>query len=136
MKIHYIEGMKYWVAFDVPPIKTPIIGVRIVDRFFILEEDGTLWIFAGFAWNGASGPTFDTKSSIGPSTVHDIFCICMRDGRLDYDKWQDTVNDFFRQQCIEDGMWGWRASLWHSGVEFGDAGNPDQGPDRRVLEAP
>jgi hypothetical protein len=136
MKIRYVEGMKYWLPEDVMPVKTPITGVRIEDKFFNLAPDGTLRLFGGFAWNGASGPTFDTKSSIGPSAVHDAFCWCMRDGRLDYDKWQDRVNEFFRQQCIEDGMWEWRAGVWHAGVEIGDAGNPDQGPDRRVLEAP
>lgn len=136
MKIRYVEGMKYWLPEDVPPFKTPILGVSIVDRFFRLDPDGTLYIFAGFAWNGASGPTFDTPSSMGPSATHDIFCICMRDGRLDYSRWQDTVNEFFRQQCLEDGMWEWRAGLWYRGVEFGDAGNPKQGPDRQVLEAP
>jgi hypothetical protein len=32
--------------------------------------------------------------------------------------------------------WRWRAGLWHSAVEFADAGNPDQGKDREILEAP
>jgi hypothetical protein len=128
--------MKYWMPYDTLPVQTPIRGVKIVDRFFRLDEDGMLWIFAGFAWNGASGPTFDTASSMGPSAVHDIFCICMRDGRLDYAVWQDIVNDFFRQQCLEDGMCVARANFWHWGVEVGDAGNPSQGPDRKILEAP
>ena len=68
----------------------------------------------GYAWDGASGPTFDTKSSMRPSLVHDAFCQMMRSRLIDYDKWQDKVNDFFKQQCKEDGMWGIRASIWYA----------------------
>jgi hypothetical protein len=136
VKIRYIKGIKYWVVEDVIPVQTPVIGVTIIDRFFRLDPDGMLSIFAGFAWDGPSGWTFDTKDSMGPSAVHDVFCICMRDGRLSYDQWQDIVNEFFRKQCLEDGMPEWRADTWHWFVEAGDAGNPEQGPDRRVLEAP
>jgi len=130
--IRYYEGFKYQLAEDYQ-CATPIFGVDIKDREFHLDVNGTLKINAGFAWDGASGPTFDSRSSMRASLVHDVFCVCMRDGRLDYSKYQDTVNQFFKQQCIEDGMWEWRASLWHTAVEFADAGNPNQGPDRKIL---
>lgn len=138
MKIKYIKytkGYKYQLAEDCY-IQTPIFGETIDDYHFHLSEDGLLQVKNGYAWDGASGPTFDSKSSMRASMVHDVFCIAMRDRRLSYDKWQDTVNGFFRQMCIEDGMWEWRAKLWHAAVEFADAGNPRQGPDREVLEAP
>lgn len=133
--IEYCKGFKYQLKKDYE-CKTPILNCDIEDREFHLYPDGTLRIYAGFAWDGASGPTFDTKSSMRASLVHDVFCVCMRDGRLSYTEYQDTVNQFFKQQCIEDGMWEWRASLWYNAVEFGDAGNPDQGPDRKILVAP
>jgi len=133
--IVYCDGFKYQLLENYS-CKTPVTGTEIVDREFHLHEDGLLEIYAGFAWDGASGPTFDTKSSMRPSLVHDVFCVCMRDGRLSYSDWQDTVNEFFRVQCIEDGMWEWRANLWHAAVEFADAGNPNQGPDRKKLKAP
>ncbi len=133
--IEYVDGFKYQLAKDYS-CKTPITGTRIDDDYFILEEDGSLLVKKGYAWDGASGPTFDTKSSMRPSMVHDVFCQAMRDGRLSYERWQDKVNEFFEQQCKEDGMWGWRASLWHSAVEFADAGNPNQGPDRKIKFAP
>ena len=52
-----------------------IIGERIEDDFFTLQEDGTLIVNKGFAWDGASGPTFDSRSSMRPSLVHDVFCV-------------------------------------------------------------
>lgn len=133
--IRYTSGYKYQLAEDYT-VKTPVTGCRVVNDYFTLDPDGTMTAFRGYAWDGASGPTLDTKSSIVPSMVHDVFCQCMRAGWVSYDQWQDTINDFFRQQCIECGMWPWRAAIWHAGVEFGDAGNPRQGPDRQVLTAP
>lgn len=133
--IRYSEGYKYQLE-ALYACETPITGSLIEDDLFTLYESGLLVIRKGFAWDGASGPTFDSKSSMRASLVHDVFCVCMRDGRLSYEKWQDTVNEFFRQQCIEDGMWHWRAGLWHAAVELADAGNPDQGRDRVVLTAP
>lgn len=135
VQIKYIDGFKYQLAEEYS-LLTPIKGVIIEDPYFTLEEDGTLTIRQGYAWDGASGPTFDSKSSMRPSMVHDVFCQAMRDGRLDYNRWQDTVNELFRQMCLEDGMWGWRAALWHSAVELADAGNPKQGPDRQIKTAP
>ena len=133
--IKYREGYKYQLAESLE-IQTPVTGEKAVDDFFELRPDGMLLVRAGYAWDGASGPTFDTPASMAPSLVHDVFCQLMRDGRVGFEKWQDTVNEFFREMCIAAGMWEWRASLWHRGVEFGDAGNPDQGPGRKILEAP
>lgn len=133
--IHYIRGMKYQLVKDYS-CQTPIIGVHIDDPFFRLDIGGLLYIRKGYAWDGASGPTWDSKSSMRASLVHDVFCSCMRGGRLDFDRWQDTVNLLFRQHCLEDGMWPVRADIWFAAVEFADAGNPDQGPDREVLTAP
>lgn len=135
MKIRYSEGYKYQLE-ELYACVTPVVGEMIEDTFFTLYPSGLLTIRKGFAWDGASGPTFDTKNSMRASLVHDVFCVCMRDGRLSYEKWQDTVNELFRQQCIEDGMWAWRANLWHAAVEFADAGNPKQGADRPILTAP
>lgn len=135
MKIKYVDGFKYQLAQDYL-ISTPIVGTVIVDDYFTLNMNGDLVIHRGYAWDGASGPTFDTASSMRASLVHDVFCQVMRDKRLSYEKWQNKVNDLFEKMCIEDGMWAWRAKLWHAAVEFADAGNPSQGPDRLIKEAP
>lgn len=134
-RIHYIGGFKYQLAEDYT-LHTPITGTRIEDEYFLLEENGFLSIWKGYAWDGASGPTFDSKSSMRPSMIHDVFCQAMRDGRLDYGKWHKTVNVLFKAHCIEDGMWPWRAVLWYAAVSFANAGDPKQGPDRLVQSAP
>jgi len=136
MTIKYRAGYKYQLA-ESYSCMTPIKPDKAVkEEFFTLSKNGKLWIKRGYAWDGASGPTFDTKSSMRPSLVHDAFCQMMRSRLIDYDKWQDTVNEFFKQQCKEDGMWGIRASIWHAAVEFANAGHPDQGESNPVQEAP
>ena len=133
-RIRYLQGVKFVLSEDYL-VQTPVTGVDIIDPWFRLFPDGRLHILAGFAWDGPSGPTFDTKDSLRASLIHDVFCIAMRDGRLNFER-QDAINEFFREMCIEDGMPAWRARIWFWGVEIGDAGNPDQGPDRCVLVAP
>ena len=133
--IIYSEGYKYQLQRDHTEL-TPVTGVSIVDDYFVLTPNGLLTVRKGYAWDGASGPTFDTLNSMRPSLVHDVFCQVLRDGRLDYVKWQDTVNLYFRDQCIAAGMFKWRANLWHFAVEIAGAGNPEQGPDRKIIEAP
>lgn len=135
MSIKYVEGFKYQL-FEDYSISTPIVGTSIVDDYFSLAANGDLVVKKGYAWDGASGPTFDTPSSMRASLIHDVFCQVMRDKRLSYEQWQDEVNRLFERMCIDDGMWEWRAKLWHAAVEFADAGNPIQGPDRLVKEAP
>ncbi len=133
--IYYKSGYKYQLN-QTHTEMTPVIGVEIIDDYFRLHKDGLLIVRKGYAWDGASGPTIDTRNSMRPSLVHDVFCQVMRDGRLDYVKWQDTVNLYFRDQCIAAGMFQWRANLWHFAVEIAGAGNPAQGPDLKILEAP
>jgi len=134
-EIKYTKGWKYQLAETIS-VKTPVLWHHIVNDYFELFPDGTLTIFKGYAWDGASGPTWDTKSSIAPSAVHDVFCQCMRSGEIEYNLWQDIINKFFKDHCIACGMVELRAKAWHLGVEIGDAGNPAQGPDREILSAP
>lgn len=136
MTIYYRAGYKYQLAEDYA-CQTPIKPDKpIKHEFFTLAKNGKLTVKGKYSWDGASGPTIDSKSSMRPSLVHDVFCQMMRSKLLDYDKWQDTVNQLFKEQCIEDGMWAWRAAIWHSAVEFANAGHPDQGEAYPVQEAP
>lgn len=136
MTIYYRAGYKYQLA-ESYSVQTPIKpDAPVKHEYFTLAKTGKLWIKKGYAWDGASGPTFDTKSSMRPSLVHDVFCQMMRSRLLDFDLWQDKVNELFKQHCIEDGMGGFRAGYWHAAVEFANAGHPDQGESNPVQEAP
>lgn len=127
-----------YVITDYTCALTPVTGLDIKGEFFHLHPDGLLELFPGFVWDGASGPMWDTPTVMRASAYHDVFCRLMRSGQVSYELWQDTINGFFELQCRGSGMSELRAKYAHWGTEFGDAGNPNQGPDDygKVLEAP
>lgn len=134
--IHYREGYKYQLSRPYE-VLTPIFPPnRIEHEFYTLDADGRLLIQAGFAWDGASGPTIDTKASMRPSLVHDCFCQMMAARELDYKTYSPHVHALFKAMCIEDGMWGWRAAIWHWGVIFGRGGDPDNNAEPAEQTAP
>lgn len=136
LKIRYRAGYKYQLAEDYT-VRVPILPPEdVITDWYALTASGVLLVKKGYAWDGASGPTFDTKSSMRPSLIHDVFCQMMRARLLDYDRWHDAVNALFKAHCIEDGMWRWRAALWHAAVEFANSGHPDQGEANPIQEAP
>jgi hypothetical protein len=82
-----------------------------------LDPDGTLRVFAGYAWDGASGPTYDSRSSMRPSLYHDIGYQLIRLGLLPHSM-RAAIDSMFRRVCKEDGMWSIRAQLWYQAVRI------------------
>jgi hypothetical protein len=120
-QLKYCAGYKYQVYEDCW-LLTPVKGYRVNHRFFELFEDGRLLVRVGYAWDGASGPTWDTTSSMRSSLGHDVLFQMLRLGDLPHDPVFHLANQFLRDQSIADKMWGWRANLWFKGVEdFGNA---------------
>ena len=131
--IYYKEGYKYQLVATYA-VQTPITPDQEIQcEWYSLAASGLLTILSGYAWDGASGPTIDTKSSMRPSLIHDCLCQLMKERRLDYGRWHEQVHAYFEQLCREDGMGGFRASLWHWGVRVGQGGNPDD-PDTVVVK--
>lgn len=134
--IHYRDGYKYQLSRPYK-VLTPIKPDNQIDHeFFTLDADGWLLIQSGYAWDGASGPTFDTPASMRPSLVHDCFCQMMAARELAYDRYSPHVHELFRAMCVEDGMWPWRAKIWHWGVIIGRGGDPENYRDDAEQTAP
>jgi hypothetical protein len=114
-KIKYCEGYKYQVAEDYS-IQTPIRPASPVNHDFIsLDANGMLLIKEGYAWDGPSGPTIDTKSSMRGSLVHDALYQLMREELISEHN-REVADEMLYEICIEDGMWQWRAWLWRREV--------------------
>lgn len=133
-RLAYYDGLKYETAEDFW-IQTPIKGVFAQSpcgrvRLF---TDGTLHIRKGFTWNGASGPTYDTKTSQRASLVHDALYYLMAEGGLDH-KWRDEADEMLDQLGDQDGMFGWRTDIWQWFVD--KFGGPASRRKRKVLYAP
>jgi len=101
--------------------------------FISLTRSGLLTIKAGYAWNGASGPTIDSKCSMRGSLVHDALYQLM--GIYpDLLKFRLYADELLFIICKQDGMSAVRAWLWKKAVNgFGEhaARTQDQ-----ILEAP
>jgi hypothetical protein len=76
-----------------------------------LDQHGVLKIEAGYAWDGASGPTIDSPSVIRASLAHDALYQLMRAGKLPQSA-RKAADDLFYQLLLDDGMWFIRAKLW------------------------
>ena len=113
-QVYYIDGMKYQLTRDFIAHTgiqfTPEKGI-IKMRYIKLFPDGKLLIKAGFAWDGPSGLTLDTKSSIRGSLVHDALYMLIRNQKIPA-IYKDEADYIINRMCLEDGMWKWRAWAW------------------------
>jgi hypothetical protein len=121
-QIRYREGYKY-VLDKTYSIQTAVKpGANIATPFLGLNTDGVLTIQAGYAWDGPSGPTVDSKNFMRGSLAHDALYQLMREKELDCG-WRETADQELRRICREDGM-SWLRAWWvYKGVRIGGEGS-------------
>lgn len=56
----------------------------VISRYYVFTRDGMLLIRRGYRWDGASGPTIDTISTMRASAVHDVIYQMIRQRELSY----------------------------------------------------
>lgn len=117
MVCKYRDGYKYQLSEDY--VQRIAIKPRfcVMCRFVSLDIDGVLTIEKGYAWDGPSGPSFDTKSFMRGSLVHDALYQLMSEGRLNKEYRSDADN-LLRQICLEDGMSRFRAWYVYKAVRL------------------
>ncbi len=126
-KIYYKKGYKYQLCADYQ-IMVPIYGVNATTLYVELTKEGALTICTGYAWDGASGPTIDTKSSMRATLVHDALDQLLREGRIPL-RHQAVVDQMLYDIGKADGMLHCRIALWLKAVSlFGKCSlDPDNG---------
>ena len=143
----YTEGYKYLNARPWS-VKTPFTGMTFTipahdgGAWVALDADGWMHFRAGYAFDGPSGPTRDTPSSMRAAQMHDGCYQAARLGLLDgSEAMREKVDRFFYDLLREDGMWWWRAKAWHLGVRLGSkfawVSQPEKvhsAPSGRVIE--
>ena len=92
-------------------VQTEIYGYEINTAFITLDTNGLLTIRAGYSWDGASGPTIDTRSTIRASLIHDALFQLMR-LKLIPQTYFKYANRLLKDIGIADGMYKKRAELW------------------------
>lgn len=132
--IRYRAGYKYQLAQDYA-IKLLIVGCDVETDYLRLRPDGWLTIREGYAWDGCSGPTIDTPSTMRGGLVHDALYQLIRLGKIDKG-WRDLADDTFRWLLIDDGMWRWRAWLYWRAVSNLAVGATRPSAERAIRTAP
>ncbi|HBA83190.1 MAG TPA: hypothetical protein DCZ95_03760 [Verrucomicrobia bacterium] len=109
--IRYRSGYKYQLAGEYSTTISIKSAADIVTPYVSLMRSGLLIISEGYAWDGPSGPTIDTKSSLRGSLVHDALYQLIRLGLLPLDM-RCACDDEAHKIWIEDGMLKPRADAW------------------------
>jgi len=133
--IKYKSGYKYQLVQDV------VFNVRvfperdIITKYIELSILGCLTIRSGYAWDGPSGPTIDTKNFMQGSLVHDALYQLMRMRLLD-SSWRLRADQELVRICKEDGMSKLRSWYVYRSVRrlAASAANPKNA--KKVITAP
>ena len=114
----------------------PDIDIEI--KFVCLNSDGLLTVKKGYAWDGPSGPTIDTKSFMRGSLIHDALYQLMRTEHLNYRLQRKAADDLLRKICLEDGMFSFRAWYVYKSVRIFAEKNakPQPEPQDEVICVP
>ena len=126
------KGYKYQLDKEYIQLHTGIMPIDIGrsgvnTHCLILALNGDLVIKKGYAWDGASGPTWDTDATYTPSLVHDAFAQLMRMGLVGFHN-VDAANRLLDNMLKERGMWAprrwwWRKGLYLTHGSFADSSN-------------
>lgn len=131
-ELAYKKGYKYQLQKTVRYM-IDIKGYCIVTEYIELFEDGVIVIKKGFAWDGASGPTIDTKNTMLGSLVHDALYQLIRNEHLPLEL-RDKADREIQKICKEQGMSSIRAYLWYKGLKwFGEKAAKVKKKVHRIL---
>ena len=118
-QIAYKKGYKYQLNADAVFYVDIYPRYDIITKFIELTTEGKLTIKDGYAWDGPSGPTIDTKNFMRGSLVHDALYQLMRMRKISL-KYKELADVKLKDICLEDGMWKIRAGWVYKGlVVFG-----------------
>ncbi len=103
MKIRYKKGFKYQIIspyacmIDIKPLE------NINTDYIALTTTGCLIVKEGYAFDGPSGPTIDTRNFMRGSLIHDCCFQLLREGHLPQ-RCRKQADIELRKACREDGM--------------------------------
>ena len=100
--ICYVDGYEFKLA-ESGCMQTEIYPPNDINTpFYSISKTGRIVGKKGYAWDGITGPMFNTKSFHRSSLFHDIVCQAINEGRLD-PSWRPQGDKEFRRIAIMDG---------------------------------
>ena len=82
--ITYKDGYRYQLQEGYSLVISIRPAAAVANDYIALDPQGVLRIAKGYAWDGPSGPTLDTRNFMRGSLVHDALYQLMREGLLDH----------------------------------------------------
>jgi hypothetical protein len=113
----YRAGYKYQVVEDDECMTRIFPGENIDTPFISLSVLGKLTAKAGYAWDGPSGPTFDTPNAMRASLFHDCLYQLMRQKHIPTNGNRKLADEILRDVARADGMSKFRSGIWYTAVQ-------------------
>jgi hypothetical protein len=113
-------------------------GYSVDSPYVKLDTEGHLEISKGYAWDGPSGPSFDTLNFMRGSLVHDALYQLIRIKKIPY-RYKEYADLLLKKICLEDGMSNFRANYVYQAVKFfgGASAKPgSEKPDKIICVPP
>ncbi len=104
MNYRKIKGWKYELLDDMEcTVEIPVVAANDYIHLNVGCRCSCLEVSAHYAWDGPSGPTFDTPTNMRASCFHDALCQLIGEGLLDkqYRKYGDQL---LRTHMLEDQL--------------------------------
>jgi hypothetical protein len=138
--VKYYKGDYKYVSAAVETYETGIMTDRAYGfTHGRLLPSGELTIEKSYAWDGPSGPTFDTSTVMRGSLVHDCLYQLLRETDFGapetHDQRREQADEILYRICIEDGMWEWRAR-WILAAVRKTGSSATVRRQRKIYEAP
>ncbi len=134
--IEYISGFKHQLNkdFHIETLIRPLYSIET--PFVCIDVDGNLLVKRGFAWNGTSGPIWDTAKNLRASAAHDALYRLMRQGYLSFEQDREIADRLFQSMMKADGVWGWLAKIRYKALELFGASSADPDNRKKIMFAP
>jgi len=129
----YRSGYKYQLAETATYLTRMRPPETISTDYALLNTHGKLTIHKGYAWDGASGPTWDTDATMAPSLVHDALYQLLREGWLDPED-RLAADEELEAMLEERGVWWWRRRLWFRALRGFGSSAADPESVKKVYE--
>ena len=112
-KYHY----KFKVEKDLN-LKLPI-SMPDFEHEYCSVKDGVVYVKKGYAWDGASGPVFNTKNTLVASLVHDVLYQAQRLNLIEHNSTnRKNADENFYELLKYFGVNPVRCKIWYLAVRF------------------
>lgn len=116
MKYTKLTSYKYKLQEDLEVEIPELTKYEVLHDYFSMN-DGKIYIKKGYAWDGVSGPTIDTKSTFVAGLVHDALYQGMRENLLPASE-KITADKIFRRLLRNNGMTWFRSWYFYHAVKW------------------